>query len=81
MSGCLSDEQKSDYDFLEQILPAKCFYLTKDEIWKWKVNAINAMVNEYKEQYRESIYAARNDSQAKVREMAQWAIEKLNLTV
>jgi len=35
------------------------------------------MVNEYREQYRESIYAACNDSNEKVREMAHWAIEKL----
>lgn len=37
------------------------------------------MVNEYKEQYKKCIYDACNDSNARVREMAEWAIKKLNL--
>ncbi|SHJ03628.1 epoxyqueuosine reductase [Propionispora hippei] len=68
-----------DYELLQQILPAKFFYITKDDVWKWKVNVINAMVNEYQEKYKEAIYAACNDSHAKVREMAEWAVKKLKL--
>lgn len=81
LSQYISPEKilEMDYDFLAQVLQSKFFYITKEDIWKWKVNAINAMVNEYKEQYRESIYDACNDSQAKVKEMAQWAIKNLNL--
>ena len=41
---------------------------------------INAMVNEYQEKYKEAIYAACNNSHAKVREMAEWAVKKLNLS-
>jgi len=37
------------------------------------------MVNEYKEQYKEYIYEACNDSNAKVREMAEWSIRKFDL--
>lgn len=70
-----------DYAFLEQVIQSKFWYINKEDVWKWKVNAINAMVNEYKEQYKESIYDACNDSHAKVREMAQWAIGKLDLPV
>ncbi|AJQ26345.1 epoxyqueuosine reductase [Pelosinus fermentans] len=70
---------KMDYDFLAQVMPAKFFYITKDDAWKWKVNAINAMVNDYKAEYAEPIYDACNDSNEKVREMAEWAINKLNL--
>ena len=70
---------KMDYSFLEEVMHPKFWYIEKVDVWKWKVNAINAMVNDYKAQYRESIYIAYNDGNVKVREMAQWAIEKLNL--
>ena len=68
-----------DYDFLEQVIQSKFWYINKEDVWKWKANAINAMVNDYKEQYKESIYVACNDNNVKVREMARWAIKKLNL--
>lgn len=68
-----------DYDFLENIMQPKFWYIPKNDVWKWKVNAINAMVNNYKEQYRKHILYACNDSNSRVREMAEWAIEKLNL--
>lgn len=69
---------KMDYEFLEKVMQPKFWYIPKQDVWKWKVNAINAMVNNYKEQYKESIYEACNDSHEKVREMAEWAICKLN---
>lgn len=70
---------KMDYSFLEQVIQPKFWYVQKEDVWKWKVNVINAMVNEYKEQYEEYIIGACNDSNEKVREMAQWAIKKLDL--
>ena len=70
---------KMDYSFLEEVMQSKFWYIEKADVWKWKVNAINAMVNDYKEQYREHILYACNDSNSKVREMAQWAIKKLNI--
>jgi epoxyqueuosine reductase len=68
---------KMDYDFLENVMQPKFWYIPKQDVWKWKVNVINAMVNNYKEQYKESIYEACEDSHEKVREMAKWAIDKL----
>lgn len=70
---------KMDYKFLEEVMQPKFWYIDKSSVWKWKVNAINVMVNDYKEQYKEHILYACNDSNSKVREMAEWAIEKLNL--
>jgi epoxyqueuosine reductase len=70
---------KMDYSFLEEVMQSKFWYIPKDDVWKWKVNAINVMVNDYKEQYREHILYACNDSNSKVKEMAEWAIKKLNL--
>lgn len=70
---------KMDYTFLEQIMQPKFWYIEKADVWKWKTNTINAMVNEYMEQYKEYICYACNDSNSKVRDMAQWAIQKLDL--
>jgi epoxyqueuosine reductase len=70
---------KMDYEFLENVMQPKFWYIPKQDVWKWKVNAVNAMVNAYKEQYKECIYEACNDSHEKVREMAEWAIHKLNI--
>lgn len=70
---------KMDYQFLEEEMQPKFWYIDKDNVWRWKTNAINAMVNDYKEQYREYILYACNDSNIKVREMAEWAIKELNL--
>lgn len=70
---------RMDYEFLENTMQPKFWYIKKEDVWKWKVNAINVMVNEYKQQYKECIFGACNDSNEKVREMAQWAIKKLNL--
>lgn len=70
---------KMDYKFLEEVMQPKFWYIDKSSVWKWKVNALNVMVNDYKDQYREYILYACNDSNSKVREMAEWAIKKLNL--
>jgi len=70
---------KMDYSFLEEVMQSKFWYIDKSSVWKWKVNAINVMINDYKDQYKEHILYACNDSNLKVREMAEWAIKKLNL--
>ena len=35
--------------------------------------------NSNKDEYQQSIFTARNDTQPKVREMAEWAIKKMGL--
>jgi len=70
----------ADYSFLENTLQPKFWYIRQNDVWKWKVNAINAMVNRYKDEYRECILNARYDTQPKAREMAQWAVGKLGLS-
>ena len=71
----------ADYSFLENILQPKFWYIPQKDVWIWKVNAINAMVNSNsnKDEYQQSIFTARNDTQPKVREMAEWAIKKMGL--
>ena len=70
---------KMDYEFLEEVIQPKFWYVKKSDVWKWKTNAINVMVNDYKEEYKEYIYDVCKDENAKVREMAEWAIKKLDL--
>jgi epoxyqueuosine reductase len=69
----------ADYSFLEEKLQPKFWYIRQSDVWKWKTNAINAMVNTYGDKYRDCILDAQNDSHPKVRETAQWAIRRLGL--
>ena len=66
-----------DYDFLENVMSSKFWYIRKKDVWKWKVNAINAMMNDDVAKYRESIEAASHDLHEKVREMAQFALSSI----
>lgn len=70
---------KMDYEYLENVMSYKFWYIKKEDAWKFKTNAINSMVNDYKGQYKEVIYEACNDSNEKVRETAEWAIKKLGI--
>jgi epoxyqueuosine reductase len=70
---------KMDYEYLENVMSSKFWYIKKEDAWKFKTNALNSMVNNYKEQYKKSIYDVCDDSNEKVREMAKWAIKKLDL--
>lgn len=55
--------------YTEKIQP-KFFYLSPDELWKWKVNTICYMKNNYLESYRPYLLAACSDLHEKVRDMA-----------
>lgn len=57
-------------DFYRENIQPRFFYLKPDELWKWKVNALNFMRNNYKESYKPYILAAREDENAKIRGMA-----------
>lgn len=61
-----------DYETMRRLLPPKFWYIPPELVWKWKSNALNAMANNYQEQYLPYIVKARQDSQAEVREMAEW---------
>jgi len=68
-----------DYDYLGEIIQRKFWYIEKNNVWKWKINVINSMVNGYKDRYREPLLKACSDRNAGVRRTASWAIEKLGL--
>jgi epoxyqueuosine reductase len=67
------------YEEIENYLTPKFFYIKKESLWRWKLNAINVMVNEYKEEYMVHIQHALEDKYKIVQEMARWALKKLEL--
>ena len=67
-----------DYDFLRDTIQPKFWYIPKDKVWKWKTNALNAMLNNYHPQDYPYIEKACNDQDEHVRRMAQWVISKLS---
>jgi epoxyqueuosine reductase len=67
----------SSYEEIEKNLTARLFYIKKENLWRWKLNAINAMVNNYKEGYDIHIRHSLEDKYEIVRKKAQWALEKI----
>jgi epoxyqueuosine reductase len=61
-----------DYDTLLKIIQPKFWYIGKERIWKWKVNALNAIRNNYSKKYDAVIKAARYDDNEQVRKTAYW---------
>jgi len=66
---------KMDYDWLEKILSKKFFYIPKEKIYKWKINALNAIINNFDEKYLPCINKLCNDNNDIVRNMAIWITE------
>lgn len=58
-------------DFYRQHIQPKFFYLSPDELWKWKVNVLRYMGNNYQDSYKPYIMSACRSDHEKVREMAQ----------
>lgn len=68
--------QLDDTYYREKIQP-RFFYLKPDELWKWKVNALNFIRNNGAGAYRPNILAACSDENEKVRDMAKRIAEEL----
>ncbi|MNC73660.1 hypothetical protein D3C75_1249000 [compost metagenome] len=68
-------------EFYRNRIQPKFFYLTAEELWKWQVNALNFMNNQYKEDYRGLIIKACNSEYEKVREMAEYICRKRRLII
>lgn len=67
---------EADYEFLRQTLAPKFFYIAPQQVWRWKANALNAMVNDFKPEYGDSIRKALSDEDERVRALAAWAAER-----
>lgn len=66
-----------DDDYYKQNIQSKFFYLTPEELWKWKVNVLNFMRNNYQESYQPYIMAACKNDNEKIRQMAQSVCSEL----
>jgi epoxyqueuosine reductase len=73
LAGYLTPEKilDMDEDFYRQNIQPKFFYLSTDDLWKWKVNALNYMGNNFRENYRSYIIAACKHENEKVRDLAE----------
>jgi epoxyqueuosine reductase len=56
----------------------KFWFIRPENLWIWKVNALRAMANSFKEEYGRIFIKARSDENEKVRAMADWAISRLD---
>jgi epoxyqueuosine reductase len=68
-----------DEAYYRQHIQPKFFYLKPTELWKWKVNALNYMRNNYQDAYRPHITSACDDGSEKVRAMARLICSELGL--
>lgn len=66
-------------DFYRRKVQPKFFYLSEEELWKWKVDVLCYMCNNYKENYKELIINACNNENIKVQDMAHFICEELCL--
>jgi epoxyqueuosine reductase len=64
-------------DFYRAQIQPKFFYLSENELWKWKVNVLCFMRNNYQEKYKPYITAACKNKNEKIREMAQLICSEL----
>ncbi len=69
-----------DEDFYIEKIQPKFFYLSPDDLWKWKINVLCYMRNNYKKKYEPYIIAACENENIKIREMAQSIRNELNIS-
>ncbi|MDR2798499.1 MAG: epoxyqueuosine reductase [Treponema sp.] len=67
-----------DYEDIRRFLSGKFFYIREECLWRWKLNAINVMVNGFQEAYIPYLHQAKEDRFAIVQEKAQWALHKIS---
>ena len=68
----------TDYDWLESVLQPKLWYIPKEKVWRYKTNALNAMLNNYTESYLPVIKKACRDEHEEVRNMAEWVLTRIS---
>lgn len=68
---------QADYHWLKSVIQPKLWYIPKEKEWRYKTNALNAMLNNYDPKYLPVIEQACHDEYAEVRDMAKWVLEEL----
>lgn len=67
----------ADYEWLKSVMQPKLWYIAKGKEWRYKTNALNAMLNNYDSKYLPVIQKACHDEYAEVRNMAKWVLEEI----
>ncbi len=62
---------RMDEDYYKIHIQPKFFYLTPDDLWKWKINVLNFMNNNYLESYGQFIMEACEHKNEKISEFAK----------
>ena len=69
---------KLDEAVYRKVVQPRFWYIKEDGLWIWKCNAVRAMANAHREEYRELILGACKHPDEKIRQMALWATETVN---
>ncbi len=69
------------YDEIGRTLAPKYWYIPPDKLWKWKLNALGAMMNGYSENYAAPIKLGCDDADENVRTFARSVCAKLGISV
>jgi epoxyqueuosine reductase len=79
LSPYLTPENIMEMDdtFYKKNVQPKFFYLTVDELWKWKVNVLCFMRNNYQSHYKPYVIAACKNENEKIRDMAKLIYSEL----
>ena len=79
LAGRISPEKivAMDYAFLRGPMAEKFWYISPGDAWKWKVNALNAMLNRRGESCRRAAESALGDESPEVRTMAAFVLDRV----
>ncbi len=69
------------YDEIKGTLAPKYWYIQPENLWKWKLNALGAMMNGYSEKYAAPIKLGLEDANENVRTFARSVCSKLGISV
>lgn len=69
------------YSDLEQAVQPALWYIPAAKSWRYKTNALNAMLNRYRPEYLPAIQKACCDEKEPVRKMAGWVLTQLEEAV
>jgi len=70
---------KMDEETYMNILNPRFWYIGKDGFWLWKCNALRNMINSGLNEYHQLIKQCCNDTDNRIKEIAEWGCDKLNI--
>lgn len=67
----------AEYSWLRSVVQPKLWYIPQGKEWRYKTNAMNAMLNNYDPKYLPVIKKVCQDEYREVRDMAEWVLEEI----